>query len=279
LPGGFVFPRCKIQKVAADGVKKHRRRHWTVDELKAIWQQAKPWERALILLALNCGFSKAEIATLQPCEIVKGAKYTFIKRDRRKTEVYGEWVLWPETLEALDYLKQFQKPDSAYVVLNAAGGALTTKTTGNNENQVIKNHWDNLMKRVVADVPGFHVLPFKHLRKTAGSMIRHLKVKGAVELAVMFLAHGERMDGNDSQLSAYTDRPWRKLHKALFLLRRKLLPVITSVQDPWVYQMNTISPMKRARVKELRAAGKTLKVIAAEVGLHEMTVGKICRKG
>lgn len=290
LPGGYVFPRCKIVKVPADRVKKHRRRHWTVDELATIYKYAKPWERALILLALNCGFSKAEIATLLPSEIVKEERvkktdgqeerrtYTFIKRDRTKTEVYGEWVLWPETLEALAYLKQFQKPDSVYYVLNTAGGALNTKTRTGNENQVIKNHWDNLMKRVVADIPGFHVLPFKYLRKTAGNMVRHLKVKGAVELAVMFLAHGERMDSNDSQLAAYTDRPWRKLHKALFMLRRKLLPVFASVENPWVCTMNSISPAKRARVKELRGAGKTLKVIAAEVGLHEMTVGKICRQ-
>ena len=70
LPSGFVFPRCKIVKIAADRVKK--RRHFTLDELKFIWKYAKPWERALILLALNCGFSKAEIATLQPSEVVQG---------------------------------------------------------------------------------------------------------------------------------------------------------------------------------------------------------------
>jgi integrase len=279
LPGGYVFSRCKIAKVATDRAKKHRRRHWTPDELRIIWTYAKPWDRALILLALNCGFSKAEIATLQPCEIIKGKSHTFIKRDRRKTEVYGEWVLWPETLEALDYLRQFQKPDSVYVVLNTAGGALNTKTPTGNENQVIKNHWDNLMKRVRADHPDFHVLPFKHLRKTGGNLIRHMKVKGAVELAVMYLAHGERMDGGDSQLSAYTDRPWRKLHGALMRLRRSLLPVLTSVERPWAYTMNTISPVRRARVLELRAGGMTLKAIASEVGLHEMTVGKICRRG
>jgi hypothetical protein len=289
LPGGYIFPRCKIEHgLPSDKVKKHRRRHWTVDELATIYKYAKPWERALILLGLNCGFSKAEIATLLPCEIVKEERvkktddqevkktYTFIKRDRRKTQVYGEWVLWDETLEALAYLRQFQKPDSVYYILNTEGGALTTKTTGQNENQVIKNHWDNLMKRIRADIPDFHVLPFKHLRKTAANMVRHLKVKGAVELAVMFLAHGERQDGNDSQLADYTGRPWRKLHKALLLLRKKLLPVF-AVEDPWTYKMNTISPVQRDRVLELRRAGKTLKAVASETGLHEMTVGKICR--
>jgi hypothetical protein len=142
-------------------------------------------------------------------------------------------VLWPGTLEALNYLRQFQKPDSVYVVLKTAGGALHTKTRTGNENRVIKNHWDNLMKRVRSDHPDFHVLPFKHLRRTRGNLIRHMKVKGAVELAVMDLAHGERMDGGDSQLAACTDRPWRKLHRALMRLRRKLLPVLTRVERPW----------------------------------------------
>ena len=63
----------------ADMVKKRKHRHFTLDELKTIWKYAKPWERALILLALNCGFSKAEIASLQPCEVVKGTKHTFIR--------------------------------------------------------------------------------------------------------------------------------------------------------------------------------------------------------
>ena len=52
-------------------------------------------------------------------------------------------------------------------------------------------------------------------------------------------------------------------------------PILTSEDNPWDYKMNTISPVKRARVLELRQGGKTLKVIASEVGLHEMTVGKI----
>ena len=92
--------------------------------------------------------------------------------------MYGEWVLWPETLEALNYLKQYQKPDSVFVVLNTAGSALNRGTLKGNENQVIKNHWDNLMKRIRADHPDFYKLPFKHLRKTGANLMRHLKIKG-----------------------------------------------------------------------------------------------------
>lgn len=272
------FPRCRIGTVPADRAKKRRRRFWTVDELKTLWQYAKPWERALMCLGLNCGFNKAEISTLHPSETVKGKKYTFVKRDRQKTGAYGEWVLWPETLEALAYLTQFRKPGEAdYVVVNTAGNPLNKKTPTGNENQVIKNHWDNLMKRVRTDHPDFHILPFSRLRKTAANFIRHMNIPDATELAVMMTTHTERMDGGDDQLAAYTDRPWKKLHRALLRLRKKLLPVLSSVPEPWVYKMNTISPVTRLKVVALRNTGMTLKAIAAEVGLHEMTVGKICR--
>ena len=85
----------------------------------------------------------------------------------------------------------------------------------------------------------------------------------------MSLAHGEKMDGGDSPgLGACTDRPWRKLHRAVLRLRKTLLPILTSEDNPWDYKMNTISPVKRARVLELRRGREDMKVIASEVGLH-----------
>ena len=88
LPTSFTFPRCRIERLPQDMVKK--RKYFKRSELIAIWQYAKPWDRALILLALNCGFSKREIATLQSAEIVDNKGHTYIKRVRTKTIVYGE---------------------------------------------------------------------------------------------------------------------------------------------------------------------------------------------
>ena len=185
---------------------------------------------ALIMLALNCGFSKAEIATLRLDEVVESGKHTFIKRARRKTGAYGEWILWPETLAALDFLARFRRAGEDHAVVNRAGQRLDRGGPSGNENQVIKNHWDRVCRRLLAEHPGHLRLPFKHLRKTGATMLRHLKVENAAELASMYLAHGEAADSADSLLPAYTSRPWRKLHKALWKLRRKLLPVLTSVE-------------------------------------------------
>jgi hypothetical protein len=78
-------------------------------------------------------------------------------------------------------------------------------------------------------------------------------------------------------LPVYTSRPWKKLHRALLKLRKKLLPVFTSVEQPWEGRGTRISPATVAKVKELRAGGMKLTEIAAQVGLHHVTVGKLCR--
>ena len=138
MPRAFSFPRTKIRKLAADRIKK--RKVFTRSELKTIWQYALPWDRALILLALNCGFSKAELATLQAAEVMTDKKgHTFIKRDRVKTDSHGEWLLWDETLEALEYLKKLHKGSTPYMVVSKTGKPLDRKTPKGNENQTIKN--------------------------------------------------------------------------------------------------------------------------------------------
>jgi hypothetical protein len=277
LPGGFTFPRSRITVLPIDHADKVKRKYFRVGELKILWQYARPWERALMVLALNCGFANREIATLQTVEVVKGRKHSFIKRHRVKTGVYAEWVLWPETLAALRYLEQFRPASLAFVVADRDGKALTERLKSDNKNDTIQRHWRRVLERVEADHPGFYKLPFKCLRKTGGNLIRHMDLENATELTSMYHSRSGTADSADSLLPVYTTRPWRKLHRALLKLRKKLLPVFSSVEKPWEGRGTTISPMTIAKIKELRAAGKKLAEIAAIVGLHYVTVGKLCR--
>ena len=210
-------------------------------------------------------------------------KRVYIKRHRTKTDVYGEWLLWPETIEALEYLKQYRPQGSQHVVLNHVGNRLTRKTPKDNENQVIKNHWDHIFERIQADrilagEPAFYKLPFKHLRKTGATRLRHLKIENAAELSSMYLAHGEASDHKDQLLPVYASRPWKKLHQALILLRRKLLPVISSVKQPWEETGTRATPLTVAKIKELHRQGKTTEEVAKEIGLHSQTVRKILQQ-
>jgi len=273
---GYTFPRCKLEKTPQDRIKK--RRYFKIAELITLWKHAKPWDRALMLLALNCGFSKREIATLQPEEIIERKGRSYIGRYRTKTEVYGQWLLWPETVQALEYVRQFQKQGSRYAVVNKKGNPLHKGTPKGNENQVISNHWRNILDLITTDDNTFPRLSFKFLRKTGATFIRHLKIPNAAELASMYLAHGEASDHKDKLLSAYTTRPWKKLHKALMRLRKKLLPMITSVDYPWKHIPVRTSLKIVEKVRELKAKGMTQKDIAIEVGLHQTTIGKICRR-
>jgi hypothetical protein len=275
MPRHFAFPRCRILRHQAERVK--RRQYFLRSELKILWQYAKPWERALMTLALNCGFGKRELATLQSGEVVRRKGRRFIARHRQKTGVYAEWVLWPEAEAALEYLGRFNG-GGPVVVTTTRGTTLAKGTPKGNENQIIKNHWDRLMERVKEDHPEFHRLPFKHLRKTGSTLLRRLRLPDAAELTSMYLSHGDGTAAGDELLPVYASRPWGKLHSALLRLRRKLLPVLASVPDPWKYERGAISPATVAKVKELRVGGKTQKEIAETVGLHVVTVGKICRK-
>jgi integrase len=272
MPRGYTFPRCRIDKLPADRVK--RRPYFKRTELTQLWQYARPWDRATILLALNCGFSKREIATLQKGEIVQKKDRTFIRRHRTKSDVYAEWELWPETCAALEYLGR-RPNDTPYVVVNEKGNPLVQGTPKGNENQTIKNHWDRLLDRVEEEHRGFHRLPFKCLRKTGATYVRKL---ASAEVASMYLAHGERADDKDQLLAVYTSRPWRKVHRALGKLRAKLLPILTSVADPWKEVNHRMSPRLRKEVLALRRQGKTYDEIAEVVKLHPVTVGKVCRE-
>lgn len=88
-----------------------------LDELKLLNQYATPLERCFLLLGLNCAFGVKEIATLQMDEVLlfqahlsehqeimdfkTTAKDSFIKRIRRKSSVYGEFILFRQTVEAM----------------------------------------------------------------------------------------------------------------------------------------------------------------------------------
>lgn len=182
LPEDYVTSRIRIQYTPAEmsaRAQPHGRRTYTVDELCTLWEYASPWERLLIVLALNCGFGGAEIATLQLDEITLDSPHghypvsgSFIKRIRFKTGVYGEWLLLPETVKAIEWMKKRRGETSETVlVLSAKGRPLSTTTKGGSRNMRIANTWKTLLQRVRKDFPQFRELSFNKLRKTAASFV------------------------------------------------------------------------------------------------------------
>ena len=72
---------------------------------------------------------------------------SFILRVRRKNRVYGEHVLWPQTVEALQWAIERRRSlgdiSDFTLLVSAHGLPLFHTTSGGNSGQRIKNIWDN----------------------------------------------------------------------------------------------------------------------------------------
>ncbi len=283
LPDDYAPARISIKYTAAElsaRAQPHGRRTYKVDELCTLWEYASPWERLLIILALNCGFGAAEIATLQLDEITIDGPHghypihgSFIKRIRFKTGVYGEWMLWPETVRAIEWMKRRRgATQETALVVSKNGRPLNQQTAGGSRNMRIPNTWNTLLKRIRRkDFPTFRKLSFNKLRKTAASFVRR---KYGGEVAGMFLAHGKVV--TDELLERYADRNFRPVFKACRHWRKVLEKMFARVADPFPTSDTKHNPSVTLgtikRMKELRQQGMPIKAIAAEVGLHRATV-------
>jgi hypothetical protein len=211
---------------------------YSLEELATLYQYATPVERVYLLLALNCGFSKAEIGHLQLAEIHIGQphpKYevvgSWVRRLRHKTTVYGEWRLWPETVQAVEYARSI-RPESEHgeLILSKTGKPLWAHTSGGNACTAVSNAWDRLTRRVRKDRPDFPARSFGKVKKTADSWIRE---QFGGEVASLFVAHGEVVP--DKLLDAYSNKPFLRLHEALGRLREHLAPMFARVPDPFCH--------------------------------------------
>jgi hypothetical protein len=107
---------------------------YSLDELVMLYQYATGLERLLLLLGLNCGFGQAEIASLQTNEIHLDERHphyahlhgSWIRRIRLKSSVYGEWMLWEESVQGIRWMMERRgtQKDGA-LILTKAGRELT----------------------------------------------------------------------------------------------------------------------------------------------------------
>jgi integrase len=100
--------------------------------LRLLVEKAKPQLKAMILLALNCGFGNDDCASL-PLSIVHG---DWLEFPRPKTGIARKCPLWPETMAALKAVIAERKPpkDPAHadlVFITKYGGAWAGKSSGN----------------------------------------------------------------------------------------------------------------------------------------------------
>lgn len=265
---------------------------YTSAELRLLWQYASPFERLLMLLALNCGFGKAEVSSLELEDINLHQPHprsrevgleaeqlgSWILRVRHKTGVYGEWKLWPVTERAIEWwLKQRAKITIAAgvttLLVTGKGHRFDAPTRGNHPNFQIPNRWFQLTERIRKDEPSFRRLSFNKLRKTAGNLMR---MQGGGELAGIFLAHGIPVR-SDALLDFYTNRPFLQTFVATDRIAEELKDVFEGVADPFpdtpVQKGGpNISRGKIVTILALAEEGRSVTSIAEELDLSRETV-------
>ncbi|MAG93376.1 MAG: hypothetical protein CMJ48_06460 [Planctomycetaceae bacterium] len=231
---------------------------FTLAELELLNRYATPLERVFLLLGLNCAFGMKEIATLtigevflqqghsrEHCELLafdSTNQHSFIKRVRRKNSVYGEFILFPQTVEAMRWAlaRRLRQPNPAPdqpLLLNDRCEAYDKRTKGGNRNQQIPNRLADLIRRIRDDDNKIRSLSFGKLRKTAGDLIRRVSDG---EISGVFLCHAQAVK-NDGLADVYTNRPFGRV----FGEKRSMsLGVSSKVNSPSATSP-TFSPKKR----------------------------------
>lgn len=268
------------------------------EELAILNKYATPLERLLLLLGLNCAFKGAEQGTLLLDHIFldrphPNAKYLkemqkyecqptdrFILYKRNKTKVYGEFLLWPQTVEILQWAIERRNQIceklglSVRTLLVTERGTLFYRLTSGkkNQSQIFGNKWDALIKRIRNDKDhkDFPDYCFTSLRDTAADMIRPI---AGGEIASVFLMHGQPVK-EDDLLDIYSNRPFGRVFDALRTMQEMLKPMFDAVPQGVAEQpMQQYTPLsKRERIIELKRQGKKVSEIMAETELSKMTV-------
>ncbi len=295
-PYDLEFTSIRIPETTSEKAAMVRRSQveiYQLEEIEVLWQHATPLKRLLMLLGLNCAFDAKMIATLQREDVHLRTKHpqgreiryttsdedSWIFRLRNKTSVYGEWKLWPITVEAVEWwLRQraeVQVPEAVTALLvNSRGRPYDARTKSNDRNPQIPNLWRGLTETIrrSEEHKSFRKLSFGKLRKTAANLVR---AEAGGEVAGVFLCHGTPVK-SDELLDVYTNRPFAKVFEAIDIVGQQLRPIWSSVETPFPEVRkkggSNISPNTIRKIQRMRQAGFKVAKIAEEVGVDRSTV-------
>ncbi|MEO2019946.1 MAG: hypothetical protein ABGZ53_36895 [Fuerstiella sp.] len=277
---------------------------FSLEELCLLYEYATPLERALLLLGLNCGFGTAESGSLLLNQICLFEAHpeaallnyktapddSFIKRIRIKNEVYGEFKLWPQTVEAMQWVFNRRKgqkvitrqPDKgknitaqhdSVAILADSGHSFIKPTQNGNHSSRIPNLWrEGLCKRIQKDYSEFRLLSIGKLRKTAGDLVKRFS---SGEISGVFLCHGNPVK-SDTLQDIYTNRPFGKVFEANMEVAEFLAPMFAKCDAPFPFKQKkggaNITRQQVAKIQQLRSQGVSPTVIAEQVGVSPQTV-------
>jgi len=265
LPKGFDRIKTRVNSLAGERRKQVTEEQvFSRDELVLLNRHATPLERFFILLALNCGFGRGELATLRVGEVhlreahekrlqrvlgyVTSPKDSFIRRCRPKNGVLGVFLLLRQSTEAIEWGLARRKrqpgfgPD-ARLLLNAKGEPYDKPTAGGNASQQMSNRFAALLRRIRRDGNSIRSLSFNKLRKTAADLVRQFSDG---ETAATFLMHGQPFE-QDDLLDLYSRRPFGKVFRAIREVEEYLKPMFLAAGATPFPQTLKDHPASRAK--------------------------------
>lgn len=237
------------------------------DELIILYRHGPDLKRLMILCGLNFGFAESEMNSFRWSEIVEENGTHFVRRIRRKSGVYGEFQVWPETMTALLWWKR-QHGSHEYVFVNDSGERMS-------EHRLYRNWQDLIAAERKYDV-NFPPLPPKFLRKTAAQQM--IDYTEADEITVgIFQCRGKPVP-TDFQADKYYRRRFKRVFEAQVVVREHLKPMFAAAPtDAFTGsgRKRGGSPLEKAtieRIRSMKAEGMKVKQIARELGLSRPTI-------
>jgi integrase len=181
------------------------------EQIKLLLENSCIQMKAMILLALNCGFGPKDMHDLK-WEDIDGKRITL---PRSKTGVSQTYLLWEETKQVLDALrlerrKLIERLAKRERIRSDNGQVFVTKFWNPWNKDAISNKFQKLCKR--SKVPCYGIYRLRHCASTAMSMVAnpHLQMK--------FLRHS-----NIQQQVTYTHLPDKALDTAIEAVKEQLL--------------------------------------------------------
>ncbi len=266
------------------------RRTYTVEQLAILNQHATPMERLALYLGLNCAMGAAEMGRLLLGDIVLHEAHpfstrlrfksterdSFVRYFRPKTDVFGEWLLWPPVAEFLPWGIDRAKRIKSNLLLVSENGAPLYAEHSKNAQAGFQNQWNDLLGRVRKSHSSFPKLPFGTLRDTLPDILRQ-NFDGGDELASLCLCHGTPSKG-DKLLECYSNKPFGRLHKATSELFEHFEPVFV-VANPTSQSKHYLPIETHNSMKEMRRNGASVAEISRRLKVHPSTVYRAATAG
>jgi integrase len=233
-PRGFDSIRWNVPEDDKQKVPVHKKTY-SADELKIIGGHLDQMGKLALALGLNCAMGAAELGRLTESDFLfeykhefteklcfeSTAKDSFCRFLRPKSKIFGEWILWPETVRLVRYGIERAKQIGTDLLFVGEDGQSWYKVTAPNPQYVFANMWTSIIEKL-PDMPKY---PFGSLRDTLPDRFRQTKGVGD-EIASICLAHGKKM-AKDKLIDCYGNRPFGRLHDAIRAARAIYRPMLS----------------------------------------------------